>query len=911
LSQELLFSIIIPLEFHRGQAERCVQAWAKEQTLSRDQYEVLLIAPNDFPRREIETLKAMLAPHDRLWFSHEEHDMALCDEGARAARSANFFFTEAHCWPEPDVLAKAAEALRTRPDWAGFSCHSERVTHNRLSVVEADMYEADIKHGMTKHPWRKILDQCFVVRREPYFKAGGFDASLGHFAEWLLAARLHLLGLSIGYLPEAKIHHYYIGRLETWREFAEDFARGEMRYLSGSEADPCAHLFEPIPEWVLRGNWDRAMARGMLAIVWQEWLQLKHRRAEGAEERKEAWRLLRRWLAVVLGGRTLEQLQLTWSAMRARRRIARLMRRAPLKELRLAAVGYNDTVARAERLRCLSEVLDESPKEASSVRGRWEPGGPQTVRTAGLYPPQVWHQKTCCWSEPATLLQLPLAPGDHEICLQWLPVRPDFHPALPRFYWNGRRVEPEHLDEPACFAWFRVSVGGDGKAQLGWFCRSFSFAKDPRAVGLMLHRVTWRPVASQELLPQQSRALFVLHIRKTAGTSLRGLLANRFPVGASLFQAHAREHTKADVNRYSFVTGHVNYGYLSRFRQRPVVMTVLREPLDRAMSAFYFYRDNDAEFMSVLRQELSDEEFAVRERLSQLAGRMSFRELLQQEPELAKSHLGNYMTRMLLSSPAPGDLGPEHLEEAKNHLAACDVVGLVERLNDTLDLLKHQFGWADLGPIDHDNPTRGRRSLADEDPEVLGMLKEWNQLDVQLYAFARDLFERRLAQLRGPHHGANGSTTMRLPDAAHFTFDQPINGYGWHAREVDGKDCICWMGVKDHAWVDLHLVKPVRSELACRIPYAISAQALAGVQVAVNDQPIPMERVADNGGFLLKGEVSPDILLQADPRVRIGFQVAERGRASDLTPGSQDRRTLSVALSNIRLLPMDRNGAHS
>src|SRR5207344_2482985 len=98
------------------------------------------------------------------------------------------FFTESHCRPELDVLQTSAEALRTNPEWSGFSCRSVRVTHSRLSEVEADLYEADIVFGMTEHPWRRILDQCFVIRRLPYEAAGGFDPSLGHFAEWMLGA---------------------------------------------------------------------------------------------------------------------------------------------------------------------------------------------------------------------------------------------------------------------------------------------------------------------------------------------------------------------------------------------------------------------------------------------------------------------------------------------------------------------------------------------------------------------------------------------------------------------------------------------------------------------------------------------------------------------------------------------------
>jgi hypothetical protein len=28
------------------------------------------------------------------------------------------------------------------------------------------MYQADIEFGMKQHPWRKVLDQCSVTRRD-------------------------------------------------------------------------------------------------------------------------------------------------------------------------------------------------------------------------------------------------------------------------------------------------------------------------------------------------------------------------------------------------------------------------------------------------------------------------------------------------------------------------------------------------------------------------------------------------------------------------------------------------------------------------------------------------------------------------------------------------------------------------
>jgi hypothetical protein len=190
------FSIIIPLEVHRGQAEACLYRWAHEQTYPRGQYEILALGCRDSLSQDaLSILKSRLGSSDRLLLFDEPHDMALCAYGAQQAKGDVLFFTASHCLPEPNILSMADETLRAHPEWAGFSCRSLRITPNSLSIVEADMYEADIRDGMEQHPRRKILDQCFVVRAESYHSAGGFRPEFGHFAEWQLAAQMHQMGL--------------------------------------------------------------------------------------------------------------------------------------------------------------------------------------------------------------------------------------------------------------------------------------------------------------------------------------------------------------------------------------------------------------------------------------------------------------------------------------------------------------------------------------------------------------------------------------------------------------------------------------------------------------------------------------------------------------------------------------------
>ena len=257
------FSIIIPLEFHRGLSGRCIEGWSRCQTYPRDRFQIIVVAPDTCSDRELQDIRALLQPQDSLLTRPHHHDMPLMADGAREARGANLFFTEAHCLPNPETLEQAAAVLLEEPGWAGFSCRSIPITHNLLSEIEAEMYDAHIKENMTRHPWLKVLDQCLVLRREAYLSCGGIEPEYGHFAEWVIAARLHQSRNVIGYHTTPAIRHYYIGKLADLEEFTEDFSRGEMRFQTRGMRNDCRGLF-PLPHELAVG---RARCPGCAAAL--------------------------------------------------------------------------------------------------------------------------------------------------------------------------------------------------------------------------------------------------------------------------------------------------------------------------------------------------------------------------------------------------------------------------------------------------------------------------------------------------------------------------------------------------------------------------------------------------------------------------------------------------------------------
>ena len=146
------------------------------------------------------------------------------------------------------------------------------------------------------------------------------------------------------------------------------------------------------------------------------------------------------------------------------------------------------------------------------------------------------------------------------------------------------------------------------------------------------------------------RSLFFLHIPKTAGTSLRELLSCRFAPAdiLALLRSDGREERAqqlADVAQYPFVHGHVPYALVDRFPRRPFVVTLLRDPLDRAVSAFYDMR-RQARTLALTDAGLGR---PARARDYAAAARMSLAEFVRDAQPAASRHLGNLQVSFLAS----------------------------------------------------------------------------------------------------------------------------------------------------------------------------------------------------------------------------------------------------------------------
>ena len=363
------------------------------------------------------------------------------------------------------------------------------------------MYEADIEYAMKVHPWRKVLDQCFVTRRSCYEQCGGLQPEFGHFSEWVLAARYFRLGYKIEYLPEARLHHYYIGDLAELRKFTRDFVRGEIRYFGRSTPQ---HGQEPLlevpPEWICQGSWNPQLARILVRNLARELLDpraMRRRPSAPSITRIARSRMLVasfiRWLPpamVGIGGARGAAVGKLLGAFAAAKVLTLLGSTAQLSS---AFRNYIAALIEHQRLQCISQ------QDGGQAAGTG--GGPAQEPTrffdafapdnAGFYPLEAFDGGKLRWSETVAVMPARLPAGVHRIKIECAPVRPLTHGTDLKFYFNERRLSAQEVSIAPHSIDIELSMAQSGDCTLAWTCLPFPATADRRWLGLPITQILW------------------------------------------------------------------------------------------------------------------------------------------------------------------------------------------------------------------------------------------------------------------------------------------------------------------------------------------------------------------------------------------------------------------------------------
>lgn len=242
----------------------------------------------------------------------------------------------------------------------------------------------------------------------------------------------------------------------------------------------------------------------------------------------------------------------------------------------------------------------------------------------------------------------------------------------------------------------------------------------------------------------QKQTLVFLHIQKCAGTSFTRLLNDFFRpqdrITAHLLHADSPD-LKRPANGYRLITGHNTWHDISAMPIDPVYITMLRHPVDRLVSLYYYWRS--------LRWEHIEKEALAGPRL---AKQLSLEAFIASDELVARLNVRNGQARQFLNGlRGPTGLSQKQLcEEACERLDRCAFVGITEQFDRSVRLLCQMLGWqppkrlprANISRLNEiENPDCEPSPRKALDHGLSAKIVALNQADMGLYQYGCQRFE--------------------------------------------------------------------------------------------------------------------------------------------------------------------------
>ncbi len=246
------------------------------------------------------------------------------------------------------------------------------------------------------------------------------------------------------------------------------------------------------------------------------------------------------------------------------------------------------------------------------------------------------------------------------------------------------------------------------------------------------------------------KSVIFLHIPKVGGSTISKIIERQYRPN-TIFRVRENSSQKriqncvdefkvlpvAEKEKIKVLMGHMGFGLHNFLPQPSVYFTLLRDPVERVISYYYFIlrRPNHYLYQTVTSRKMSIED-CIRSGIS--------------------IELDNGQTRILSATKGDVDLpisfgqcNTEMLERAKKNLRESFVgVGLVESFDKSLLLFKKLLNWNNIFFIKR-NVTQDRPLKSDLSQKTLNLIQKQNELDIELYQYATELFREQVAR-QGP-----------------------------------------------------------------------------------------------------------------------------------------------------------------
>lgn len=172
------------------------------------------------------------------------------------------------------------------------------------------------------------------------------------------------------------------------------------------------------------------------------------------------------------------------------------------------------------------------------------------------------------------------------------------------------------------------------------------------------------------------------------------------------------------------VFGHFRYGTHLFFPNTSYsYVTMLRNPVERVLSHYYYHLTEPKDPNHLLAKSMTLEQWI-------------------NASKNAHNRQVQFVAGLVYEEPTE-----ETLAIAKHHLRRFGFVGLTERFDDTIVMLKHYLGWTKLKYFVR-KQTRQKPGKENIETRVLDLIRDRNRLDMELYELAVEMFNEQIELLK-------------------------------------------------------------------------------------------------------------------------------------------------------------------